>query len=469
MEESSVLRGDEVSLYSIIKEVWIHFWIIVMAVASAWIGISGYFQLSYEPEYTASAMMAVYTKGTYKSYISNLSTATQMAGVLSEVFTSNILYDKIAEDMNVSEVNGSIQATVIPETNLMTIQVTSETPKQAYLILNSALNHYDSVSDYLFSNAALRVIKEPTVPYEPSNRPNVRKYQELGAFLSGLLVVCCIIASVIFRQTIQTTTAAKRKLEGKIRGVVPYEWKEKTWRDFLRMKKKNALLICSPVVSMNFVEAYRKIATRVQHHMNRHQQKILLISSVSENEGKSSVAANISLALAEKGKKVLLLDGDLKKPAQYKIFDTPNRNHVFLKEYLEGEAEADELLYYDEKNKLYMIFVENGITLSERYIENEKFEQLLQYFRNKMDFIIVDSAPMVATSDVERLMKLVDTVLFVVRQDRSDHRLINEKIDVVKRNKKDFAGFVLNAFHNELEFGNSRRYVYGYRGRGGKY
>ena len=84
-------------------------------------------------------------------------------------------------------------------------------------------------------------------------------------------------------------------------------------------KKKRSLLISSLTVSMDFAESLRKAASRLEHHMRQRRQQVLLVASVSENEGKSSVAANLALALSEKGKKVILIDCDLKKPAQYRI------------------------------------------------------------------------------------------------------------------------------------------------------
>ena len=62
-----------------------------------------------------------------------------------------------------------------------------------------------------------------------------------------------------------------------------------------------------------------------------------MVSSVAENEGKSSIASNVALALAEKGRRVLLVDTDLKKPAQHKIFEKPGSKGKSLTDYLDGD------------------------------------------------------------------------------------------------------------------------------------
>ena len=70
--------------------------------------------------------------------------------------------------------------------------------------------------------------------------------------------------------------------------------------------------------------------------MRRRRQKTLLISSIAENEGKSTVAANLALALAEKHKKVLLVDGDLRRPAQHKVFEENGQDRVSFSQVLKG-------------------------------------------------------------------------------------------------------------------------------------
>src|SRR5699024_9031564 len=124
---------------------------------------------------------------------------------------------------------------------------------------------------------------------------------------------------------------------GRLLGTIPYEKKQFTWKEILQ-KKKKSLLISTSLVSMVFSESVRKLATRLNHHMSRRKQKVILVTSVSENEGKSSVAANLALALAEKGKRVALIDGDLKKPAQYKVFGQPKAPKGWLSDYLSGKA-----------------------------------------------------------------------------------------------------------------------------------
>ncbi len=461
MKDTREFRFDEVSIYHVCMDLLKNVWVIILAAAAIWFGIAGVYELMYVPEYTAQATIAVGAKGNDSGAYASLNLTTQMAGVFSEVFQSDVLLEKIQEELG-EELDGRLSSTVIEETNLMVLQATAGNPRQAYLILQSALENYTTVSDYLFSNAVLRIVKEPSVPFSPSNTLNVERTKKLGAVGGAVFAAAVIVLFSLLRFTVKTKTSARRNLDGKILGIIPYEKKYHTLKVAVR-KKNKSILISQATVSMSFAESYRKLATRLDNHMRRREEQVMIITSVAENEGKSSVAANMALALAEKGPKVLLIDLDLKKPAQILIFEGKEKTKAVLKDYLDGRADEKEIINYDEKTHLYTIYQGKGIGNSGSWIHSEKMKDLLKLYKEKMDYIIIDSSPMGYSSDAELLMEMSDLAVLVVRQDWSDIRAINEAVDSISQSKTDFAGFVLNAFHKEFgTYGSTGYYYYGY-------
>ena len=155
------IKLDEINILCIIRDLLKNIWVILLAAAAGWLAAAGVMSLLYVPEFTAQATLAVSAKGDSSAY-SSLSLTNQMAGVFSEVFDSNVLKEKIAEELGEDSIDETIQASVIEETNLITLQVTSENPRRAYQVIQSAIQNYDEVSDYLFSNAMLRIVQEPS-------------------------------------------------------------------------------------------------------------------------------------------------------------------------------------------------------------------------------------------------------------------------------------------------------------------
>lgn len=290
----------------------------------------------------------------------------------------------------------------------------------------------------------------------------------MGMAAGGGLAAAAIILMSYLRFTVKTKETARRQLDGHVIGVIPYETKNRTLKTAIKRRKK-ALLITSRLHSMAFSESVRKVSTLVEHHMKRRNQKILLITSAEENEGKSSVAVNIALAMAEKGKKVLLIDSDLRKPSLYKIFEKKKDTAHSLSEFLEGKCEIQDTVV-KEKEGLFVVYQYQSIRESGKDLNGEMMKQFLRSCRKLVDYVIVDTSPMNMTTDAEIIMGEVDTVAVVVRQDWSSIGVINDISDVVTQSGVDFAGYILNAFHREYPWKvTSASYgYYGYQDKKGR-
>ena len=412
-----LFRLDEISIRGLCLELLQSLWMILVIGVSLWLGITGVHTLIYEPAYTSTATLVVTVKGESSAY-SSLSVTSQMADVFGEVFQSSALRSRIIEDVG-EEITGDITCTPITDTNLLTLSVSSPDPRQAYLFINSALENYEQVAGDVFSNASLQIY--------------------------------------LLRFTVKGPSSASRLLDGTVRGIIPFESKGILGRK----NTKNALLLNSPLVSMDFAEASRRAEAKVEYHMRRNDQKILLVTSISENEGKSTVAANIALALAEKHQKVLLVDGDLRQPAQYKVFEEKSAGRTSVEQVFTGKASWKENLYYNKAAGIWELFQFSGAKDPAAVFAEAPMKTLAREWKQEMDYIIIDCPPTAVSTDAEVWMEAADTVLLVVREDWSDVRIVNDTVDMIWQSGCDFSGFILNAFHRDW-ISQSSGYGYDY-------
>lgn len=455
--EQELFRLDDINWKGLCMELLRNLWMILLIGISVWLGMTGLHILVYEPEYTSSSTLVVTVKGQSSTY-SSLSTAAQMADVFGQVFQSQALRTRITEDAG-EEIQGTISCAPIEETNLLVVSASSPDPRQAYLYMNFALENYEEVAENVFTNASLQIVQEPEVPQEPSNTSWFMEWRTLltAAAMAAMAAVICVMFCLRF--TVKTVRSASRKLDGTVRGMIPYEGK-----GLLKRKgTKKALLLNSPLVSMDFAEATRKIEAKVEYHMRRKQQKILLVTSISENEGKSTVAANLALALAEKHRKVLLVDGDLRKPAQQKIFEEDGKEKCSLDQVLQGEGSWKEKMYFSPRDHIWELFQDRTVKDPAAVLGQAPLESLAESWKEEMDYVIIDCPPTGVSTDAEVWMKAADSVLLVVREDWADVRVINDTVDMIWQSGCDFAGFALNAFHQEW-FSQEQSYGYGYDG-----
>ena len=423
---------------------------------ATYLAIASFSIFTYRPEYTTTATMAVTARGSQSGTYSSLTTAMNMAEVFSEVFQSDTLKEKIKADLEVDNLDYQISASVISETNLMTLTVTSNTPKMTYQIMQSALDNYTSVSDYLFSNASLQMVQDASVPMSASNPLNYSRIQKLGTLASGVVMIGIIALLSIFRQTVKRSKQAKYQLDGRVIATIPYERKYHSLQE-LKKKPKKSVLINSPLLSMPYSEANRKLGALIERHMRRRNQQVLLVTSVAENEGKSSIAGNIALSMVDRGKKVVIIDCDFRKPALYKVFELKELKNC-LSDYLDGNCKYEDFITY--QNNLAIISQKDSKKNSSNYFLTAQFTQFIKKCRSNFDYIIIDTPPMGACVDVEAIINHSDSSLMVVREDWSEIGAINDLCDVLKQNDQDFIGFILNAFHRSI-FSNDSYSHYG--------
>lgn len=443
---------------------------IFMAAMIGFFGVTLYGRYIRVPEYTSSSTLVVTAKSTtYANAYAALSTASSMAGVLKEVFESDILMQKVRESEGNLPGGISVSANVISGTNLLVLEVTANDPKTAYIVSNSILSNYNGISDYLFSNAVLEIVSEPQIPTAASNSFNLPMYRIFAAIAMAALVAAIVVVDSMTRKTFKTVYSAQEELEGDCFGVITHEKKLQTLRSFIRRPRKS-VLISSPTCSFAFEESNRKFAENLRFKMDQNGCKRVLVTSVAENEGKSTVSANLAIALSSMGKRVLLVDVDFRKPALYKIVEREKKSVPDIISYIDGESDIDDIILKFSRTGVDMIMNFGSKKDSATYIRSLKLQELLDYADKHYDYIVLDSSPIIVGTDVQLISDIVDCSLIVIRHDFVRLADINTAIDDIKDGSANYLGYVLNDYRefnmrvtgdNVYGYGNYDNYEYG--------
>lgn len=451
-----------IDLYSILKDIWKYALIILLLAGS--MSFLSYVKVgrSYHKQYESSSTFIVSGKGSNNSVYSNLATTSEMAGKFSEILNSSILQKKVAKEMKMDYFPGTASAQVVSETNLLVLNVQADSPQMAFRLNKAIMNNYSVVTDQLMGNIVLDVLQKPSVPSAPVN-----KFQPTAlmkkTFFTTILFLCGLIAIVSFlKDTVRKPKEVARKLDGKLLETLYHEKKYKTWKSRIH-HKKTSVLITNPGTSFRYVENMKKLARKVRSQMQEDDAKTLMVASVAENEGKSTVAANLALALAEESARVLLIDADLRKPAQYKIFGIDKSEIKQFGEVLNGNEDAENLVIQMGNSNLLLIAGSMIYPNSTEMIAAPLFGKVLDFFKERLDYIIIDTPPMSQAADAEELVDLTDASILVVRQHTALVKDINDAIDVLGSGKGTMLGCVYNdVFQGFAETAKSYGYKYGY-------
>ncbi|MBQ3177367.1 MAG: polysaccharide biosynthesis tyrosine autokinase [Clostridia bacterium] len=457
---------------------------ILLIILAGLIGLMGTYIWAhkvYVPEYTSKCTLIVSARsGSYTTY-NNLTASKEMAAVLSKVLCQPTVKEFTAKYLGNEEFTGSIQAEVWENTNIVYVSVTAGTPALAYQQLSGALAVYPAVSETIFNNGVVDIMQYPAIPKAPSNAISYIHNAVLVACICAVLMALVIILLSVLRDTVKDEVSYHEKIGQKLIGSVHHEAKNLSLKELFQ-KKKISLLVSSPSASFSFIENFQKIATKLEYMQRNQNMKVFMVTSVAENEGKSTIVSNIALSLAERGYKVLLMDMDFRKPALHKIFELQIAPETELGALLSGKVSMKEYRFLQyQKSSMYMALNARKYPDCTEWLSSEMPEQIISIFRKTFDFVIIDTPPMYAAADVDTITSLADGTLMVVRTDVSMTADINDSILTIQENKGKCIGCILNDVYPEFtlfgqtgadETGYYRKYSdyrYGRYGKYGKY
>ena len=450
----------QIDLISMLKDIAKEWWAILLLSLAVALFADIWVNVTYQPEYKTSTTFVVTAKGMNTNVYQNLNSTQQLAQQFTEIMDSNVLKKKVAQDLKMSSLNIDSSVDLVPETNLITLSVKAGTAVESYRILQSIMKNYNTVSDYAIKNVIIETIQSPAVSMAPVNPLNEKKTMII-AFIAATAVFMVLVAGLSYlRDTIKNPKDVTSKLDTRLLGSIYHEKKSKSIK--LRKKKEFvSMLISNPLRSFQYAESNKMMSSRVRSYMDKENAKTLLVTSVMENEGKSTVAANLALGLAQEGSRVMLIDCDFRKPAQYKIFDMEGKDADDLGKVLTGKAGTENLICNWNDTNLYMILNRTSSNSIEAMLKSTTLRQIVGFCRQNMDYVIIDTSPLALVSDTEELAQMADASVLVVRQDTVLTKDINDAIDILNNTRGKVLGCVLNDASSSQITGSTAHYGYG--------
>jgi capsular exopolysaccharide synthesis family protein len=189
-------------------------------------------------------------------------------------------------------------------------------------------------------------------------------------------------------------------------------------------------------------EAVRTLRTALHFGLTGRDVKAILVTSPSPGDGKSTIASNLALALAQADQRVLLLDADLRKPSQHKIFELSR--DVGLSSILADRRPIEEAIVPNVLGLLDVLPAGPTPKNPVELLNNGYFAELLDKLREKYDRIIIDSPPVMPIADARVIAALSDATLLVLRAERSTRRMSIGARDELWRVRATRIGVVVN-------------------------
>ena len=202
-------------------------------------------------------------------------------------------------------------------------------------------------------------------------------------------------------------------------------------------------------------EQFRALRTNLQYLLIDKKDKVLMITSSMSREGKSFIAVNLSITLAMSGKKVILLEMDLRKPKIAKMLNIDGS--IGFSSFSIGKADYNEMIIPSGIDPNLFIIPSGPVPPNpSELIFRSTTEELFQRLRNEYDYVIIDTSPVGLVTDAQLLNKFVDTTLYIVRQGLTYKQQINIPNDLFTSGKMPRMSIVVN------DIVANRGFAYGY-------
>lgn len=429
-----------------LRRMWI--WVLILAVAG---GTFSYLRsyMTWSPRYTASATFTITasqdgsdsTTGSYAFY--DNSTAEQMANTFPYILTSGVLSRRAAETMGREAISGQITASSEANTNLFTMSVTDSDAGLAYETLQAVIQCYPEVSEVIIGRTNMQLLDETGIPAYPDNPRDGKGALVKGAGAGALLGLLWAGAVTISRMTVKKKEDFQTRAHMKCIGEVPQVAMKKRSRE-----SRNVLNILNEKTDPAFEEAMQLVRGKVEYSAWRHHSKIILVTSALAGEGKSTLAVNLALAFSKSGKRAALIDCDLRHPSDRKILGLEDGSGLY--EVLTREARLGDVLLtgkdMEMDDEFKFCFLPGGKATEDgsRLLGSERMQRVIEAVQEKVDYVILDSAPAGLLTDAGVLAQYADSAIFVIKRDFASTTHIMEGLEELSESRVHLIGGILN-------------------------
>ena len=427
----------------------------------------------YTPYYEAYTTFTVNTVSTvsYNSRGQKNNATSKMGEVFPYILTSDALKSLVMEDMGFADEQDlpvRILASVVKDTNLVTLKVRSLDPQLAYDTLRSVIRNYPSISEVAIGDVVLKQMDESGLPTAPANLPKSKTAAAVGMLVCFIIFMMGLAIKSATRKTIRTESELTRYFNVHYLGNIPSVVFKK------RSNNRNSLvLIDTEGIPFAFVESIRTIRHRIEKEANKVNAKTILVTSALQSEGKTTTAANLAIALANRKNNVLLVDGDLRNPSVLQALGAEPKDKGMVDLLSQKCKPADILMPYKERKHLALLPggkpVDNPTALWSSDYASTLFESL----RENSDYVIIDAPPSAIVSDASLIARFADACIFVVRADYAGIDTLREGMEMFSGTGCKLLGCVLNHAEDGGRGYGYGRYGYGRYGYGrygyGKY
>ncbi|AGH45545.1 polysaccharide biosynthesis tyrosine autokinase [Paraglaciecola psychrophila] len=310
----------------------------------------------------------------------------------------------------------------------------------------------------------VRIIDVAAVDTSSPVAPKKRSIVVMATLLGGMLA----IVIVLLQKAFNTGITKPSEIEGlgfSVYATIPYSSNQKAISDKIsnseEQHQSEILAILDPADLA--VEAFRTLRTSLHFAMFEAEDNVLILSGPSSDIGKSFISANLAAVLVQTGKKVLLIDGDMRRGDLHKVFGM--KPEIGLSEFLSQQITSEQsIIKASGTDGLDLVSRGKIPPNPSELLMHRSFSKFVEEMRSKYDFVIIDTPPALAVVDATIIGGVGGCLLLVARYEKNSIKELEHTNQRFKQNGLDIKGVILNGVSRKSQnaYDNAGYYIYDY-------
>lgn len=458
-EDDNVQSEDELEIGVVLTNFLISLrmftWLVILlTVVGVLFGFVGS-RFLYTPRYETGATFAISSsRNSDNDFGFNTSIDDWLVNSEVYIIQSSTLKNMLVDSLGENYADCEITADALSTTNLVTLTVSSDSKHKAYVAAEQVISDFPKISQKIYGDVEVSLLDEVDVSDTAVNAGTQKKIILAGGALGLLLSLGAVFVYSLNLHLIPDAETLQRYENAECIGKLPtVVFKNKKTDTFATINNRN--------VTNEFKESFQFIRTRTERYCRTNNARTLLVTSTFPGEGKTTVSINEALSLAQNGKSVFIIDGDLRNPS---VIDRMglNKSEFGLDDFLKGECSFEDAVVTVPHSKVSIMSCKSGMSDVTERLSSDKMKELVEKAKEMADYVIIDSPPTDVMGDSVTICdKYADAAIFVVRQNYGKLNNVIYALDSINQTKAELIGFVLNGVSEKnklLDYGAYSNY-----------
>ena len=438
---------EEFDIADFYKEYKHYSWLVVVLTIIGWLIATFYTCFIQVPMYESHISLALAKSNTAGTTLTqnDVNINNQLVATYQEIIKSKLILSQVIQDLginyNVNDLKEKISVASVENTEVINVSVKDQNPATASDIANKIGEVFSKEASTMYLDN-IKIVDEAD---EATNPYNVHVVKQLlfGAGLGFVLASIIILIIFVFDDKIKNTEQIEKKVYLSVLGTIPINKRKRKSR---RKRHDFGDLIVAKKPKSIITESFRSIRTNLDFITADDETKTFLITSSIPGEGKSFFAVNLASVFAQNDKKVLLIDCDLRRGRQNRIFNV--KKSKGLSDLIADIYALNNWYNYVVKSNiegLDLLFKGTTVSNPTEVLGTEKFQELIDLFKEYYDVIIFDCAPLnERLSDTKVMSRTIEKVIIVSENNKTSIPMLKETKKQLEMVDAKILGVVLN-------------------------